>query len=147
MLPHSVGKVLKLYVSVQGSSERIPKNRLSLDFDGVVGDKFYAKDIQRSVLVTSAKSYDLALSQHISMPLGALGENILLDYNPYRLVPGQRLQIGKTLVEISQNCTLCNHLSAIDKKLPKLLKKDRGIFVKVVRKGEIQEGDTVFLLR
>ncbi|DAB39880.1 MAG TPA: MOSC domain-containing protein [Sulfurovum sp. UBA12169] len=146
MLPYSVGKVLKLYVSVQGSSERIPKNKLSLDFDGVVGDKFYAKDIQRSVLITSEKSYDLALSQDISMPLGALGENILLDYNPYHLIPGQRLQIGKALVEVSQNCTLCNHLSAIDIKLPKLLKKDRGIFVKVIQKGEIQEGDTVFLL-
>lgn len=146
MLSHSVGKVLKLYISTQESSKRIPKSKLSLDFNGVAGDKFYAKDTQRSVLITSEKSYDLALSQNISMPLGALGENILLDYNPYHLFPGQKLKIGKALVEISQNCTLCNHLSAIDKKLPKLLKNDRGIFVKVIQEGEIKEGDIVYLL-
>ncbi|MCD6653870.1 MAG: MOSC domain-containing protein [Sulfurovum sp.] len=146
MLSHSAGKVLKLYVSEHGSSVRMPKSRLSLDFNGVVGDKFYAKDIQRSVLITSVKSYDLALSQNISMPLGALGENILLDYNPYHLIPGQKLKMGKALLEISQNCTLCNHLSAIDKKLPKLLKKDRGIFVKVIQEGDIEEGDIVYLL-
>lgn len=147
MLSHPVGKVLNLYTSTQKSSQRIPQKKLSLDANGVISDKFYGKDIQRSVLLTSEKSYDLALSHDIIMDRGALGENILIDYNPYHLNPGQRLQIGKALVEITQNCTLCNHLSAIDKKLPKLLKNDRGIFIKVIQEGEIQEGDAVFLLR
>ncbi len=142
----SIGEVLELFISVKGNSQRISKTVIELDENGIVGDKFYAKDRERSVLLTTIKSYSMALANGIYMTYGSLGENILIDYNPYALPIGTKIQIGEVVVEIAQNCTICNHLSAIDKSLPKLLKEDRGIFVKVVEAGFIEKGDKLYLL-
>ena len=142
----NVGKVLNLFVSVQGSSTRVEKTSFNLDPKGIVEDKYYDTNINRSVLVTSKASYDLANQNDIEMPFGSLGENILIDYNPYHLTAGDQLRIGEVLLEISQNCTMCDHLSKIDENLPTLLKDDRGIFAKVIKGGVIQPGDEITLL-
>ena len=134
-----VGKVLSVFKSKQKSDE------LLLDESGVVGDKFYAKNTSRSVLLISQKSYDLAKKAGINPPYGSLGENILLDFNPYNLPLGTKIKIADVVLEISQNCTLCNSLSKVDAKLPKLLKEDRGIFAKVVKGGVIKENEKIFL--
>jgi len=142
-----IGKIIHLFISQNGNKHRLPKKNLTLDKQGILQDKFYAKDIDRSVLITTIESYNLALEHDISMPFGTLGENLLVDYNLYHLPNNTKLQIGQNvLIEISQPCTMCDHLSKIDKKLPKLLKKDRGIFAKVIQGGTIQEGDKVYLL-
>ena len=142
----NVGKVIDLFVSVQESSTRVQKEAVNLDTKGIVEDKFYDTNINRSVLITSQESYDLASSHHIKMPYGSLGENILIDYNPYHLTAGDQLRIGNVLLEISQNCTICDHLSKIDKVLPELLKDDRGIFARVIEGGVIKKEDEIYLL-
>lgn len=142
----NVGKVIDLFVSVQGSSSRVEKEAVNLDPKGIVEDKFYDTNINRSVLITSQESYDLASSHLIKMPYGSLGENILIDYNPYHLTAGDQLRIGNVLLEISQNCTICDHLSKIDKVLPELLKDDRGIFARVIEGGVIKKEDEIYLL-
>ncbi|MFK5938661.1 MAG: MOSC domain-containing protein [Sulfurimonas sp.] len=140
-----VGKILELFYSTNNG--RVNATKLSLDKKGVIEDKYYDKDIQRSVLMASLESYELASSHGINAPYSALGENILLDYNPYHLKPGVRLSVGDLVLEISQNCTLCNSLSKVDKRLPKLLKDDRGIFAKVINSGIINKGDNIYLLK
>ena len=142
----SIGEVLELFVSVKGDSKRIAKTVIELNEEGIVGDKFYAKDRERSILLTTIESYSMAVSNNIHMPYGSLGENILIDYNPYALPLGTKIQMGEVVLEVVQNCTICNHLSSIDKSLPKLLKDDRGIFVKVVEAGFIEKGDKLYLL-
>lgn len=141
-----VGQVLELFISKKGHSLRESKQKITLKKKGIIDDKFYEKDLQRSVLLSTIDSYSLAMKHGIEMQYGLLGENILLDYNPYHLTVGTQLRIGTVLLEITQNCTICNHLSSISKKLPKLLKNDRGIFVKVVDEGEVYTGDKVYLL-
>jgi len=142
----NIGEVLELFISKESEAERTLLRRMALDKVGIVDDKFYGKNIERSVLLTTIESYRLALKHGIEVPYGALGENLLIDYNPYALSVGSRLKIGEVIVEVTQNCTICNHLSVIDKKLPKLLKDDRGIFVKVVEAGFIEKGDKLSLL-
>ncbi len=141
-----VGKILELFISTKESSTRVNKPTLDLELPGVVGDKFYQKDDSRSILITSADSYNLIKEYDIDMPHGYLGENILMDFNPYALKMGSRFQIGSAILEISQNCTICNHLSVLDKRIPKLLKNDRGIFAKVVKPGKISKSDDVYIL-
>lgn len=146
MANEKVGKILKLFISTAQSSQRDERERVMLDQKGVVGDKFYAKDDARSILLTSTDSYNLIKGYDIEMPHGYLGENLFMDYNPYTLPLGTRLKIGGAIIEISQNCTICNHLSVIDKRIPKLLKNDRGIFAKTIQSGEICVGDSIYLL-
>ena len=139
-----VGKVFSLFYSP--STGRTSVGSFDLDTEGIQKDKHYAKSISRSVLITSLESYALAKHHGIEAAYGVLGENMLIDYNPYHLRSGERLKIGKVIFEISQPCTLCKSLTKIDSKLPKLLKDDRGIFAKVLEAGSIKEGDDIYLL-
>jgi len=141
-----IGKVLELFISKKGDKNRTNITQISLDENGIIGDKFYALDIQRSVLITSLHSYEITKSHNIDMPYGALGENILINYNPYHLNIGTKIKIGDVILEISQPCTLCNHLSKINKAVPKLLKDDRGIFAKVIKNGQINKNDNITLI-
>ena len=139
-----VGKVSSLFCA--NTNGRNTAGQLTFDEKGILEDKHYNKDVERSVLIASLDSYALAKKHGIEVPLGALGENILIDYNPYSLTQGRRLSIGTVVLEISQHCTLCKSFTKVDPKLPKLLKDDRGIFAKVVSSGTIAQGDTIDLL-
>jgi MOSC domain-containing protein YiiM len=143
---NSNGRVLALYLSLKDRIERVSKDKLIIDNNGVLEDKFYAKNTKRAILITSIDSYNLAKQNGIDTPFGSLGENILLDTNPYHLNVGDKLKIGDTVLEITQNCTICNSLSKIDAKLPKLLENDRGIFAKLVSGGIISLDDEVRFL-
>jgi len=137
------GNVYSLFYSSSGTQTTTKK--LLLDKKGVLKDKHYDKSIERSVLITSLDSYTVLKKEGIGMAYGSLGENLLIDYNPYHLELGTRLKIGSVILEISVHCTLCKSLSKVDNKIPKLLKNDRGIFAKVIQHGCIEEGDDIYL--
>jgi len=139
------GKVLKLFITKDDTNKtKIETSHIDADENGILNDKFYNKNRQRAILITSLQSYDMASDKNINLPDGALGENILIDINPYHLNAGDRLIIGDSTLEITQNCTLCKGLSAINAKLPKLLKDDRGIFAKIISGPSIiKVGDAV----
>jgi len=141
-------KVLKLFITKNDSNKtRMSLNSINLDALGIKEDKFYNQNLQRSVLLTSIESYKIAKNEGIDLEYGSLGENILLEYNPYHLQEGARLLVGNCLLEITQNCTLCKGLSSVNSKLPKLLKHDRGIFAKVIEENsQINVGDTTEVL-
>jgi MOSC domain-containing protein YiiM len=140
------GKVLQLFITKDNAQKtKLSPKSITLTSEGIVGDKFYAKDPQRAILITTTQSYKMAQEQGIEMPYGTLGENILIDINPYHLQAGEQLQIGECTLEITQNCTLCKGLSTINSKLPKLLKDDRGIFAKVIKGNSLHVNDRVSL--
>ncbi len=141
----NVGKVLDLFISKKDEAKRSKQMEITVDKDGVIKDKFYAKDSQRSILITTVESYELANKSNIFLEKGELGENILIDYNPYHLSIGSKIILGKVILEITQNCTLCKSLTKVDKQLPKLLKDDRGIFAKVIKSGIIKIDDTIYV--
>lgn len=142
-----VSEVLALFISQSGQGKRTPQEKIYLDYAGVINDKFYDKGRERSVLLTTQESYKIVKNQGISIEEGALGENILIEYNyPQSLSSGLQLKVGTVILEIAQNCTICNHLSVIDKKVPKLLKDDRGMFAKVIQAGCITKGDKIELI-
>jgi len=141
-----VGKLLSLYISTPEHSSTVEQTYIDTEIAGIVGDKHYRKDTERSILITSIESYALLEAHDIHIPYGTLGENILIDYNPYHLPVGSQLKIGEAILEITQNCTLCKHLAIHDKRIPKLLKNDRGIFAKVVHRGRIKKDDPLYLV-
>jgi MOSC domain-containing protein YiiM len=148
MKTQTEGRVLKLFITHEDILKtRESVKQITVDKNGILNDKFYAKDPMRSILITSQESYELSLKNGIELQTGSLGENILIDINPYALKHGDRIKVGKTLLEITQNCTLCKGLSSVNSKLPKLLKNDRGIFAKVVEgSSEIVLDDKIEIL-
>ena len=147
-MKNTYGTVRALFIST-GDPKRPRKEVTSLEVDtnGIIGDKFYAKDPHRSILISSQQSYEIAKENGIDIEVGSLGENIFIDINPYTLLPGETIKIGEIELEVTQNCTLCKGLSSLNSKLPKLLKNDRGIFVKAKKKGRISLKDLVTIQR
>ncbi len=142
-----VGKVLAVFHAIKGQEGRKEVEALEIDASGIIGDKNYGKRPNRAILITSeTASYTLAKQNGIIMPYGSLGENIVIDIDPYQLAAGAQLKLGETIVTITQNCTLCSSLAKVDKKLPELLKDDRGVFAKTSLGGEIRKGDSVIIL-
>ncbi|MBT5935365.1 MOSC domain-containing protein [Sulfurimonas sp.] len=144
----TTGKVLALFITLNdGNKTRKSIKSIHVDELGIKNDKFYSKDSMRSILLSSSDSYRLTKEQGISIEEGLLGENILLSINPYHLKHGDTLKIGSTYLEITQNCTLCNGLSKVNPRLPKILKSDRGIFAKYIKgSSEIKVDDKVEIL-
>jgi len=141
-----IGKVIKLFLHDKFAKQTIEVNSLICDKYGIKNDKFYKKDKNRSILLSSLDSYNIAKSNNIDINYGILGENILFNFNPHKLEIGTILYIGNhTEIEISKECTICNHLSSIDSDLPKLLKNDRGIFCFSLNNSVIHLNDKVYI--
>jgi len=139
-----IGTVQKLFISVKDKG-RESKEELHLDENGVVDDKFYAKNSSRAILLTSLDSYKIAQENGIEAEFSSLGENILMDVNPYHLTIGDKVTIGEVILEITHNCTLCKSLAKVDAKLPEILKNDRGIFAKTLKSGIVKIGDKIII--
>jgi len=135
-----IGNVLNLFIN------KVEKKQICVDEQGILDDKHYAKEIDRSILIISTRSYHIASKNNISLDYGELSENIHIDCNIYNLKAGSKLKIGETILQISQHCTLCKSLTKIDNKLPKLLKTDRGVFAKVLQSGTLSQNDKVEFL-
>jgi len=121
-------------------------NSIKLDENGVIGDRHYGKDPLRSILITSIHSYEIAKSANIELEYGDLGENILVNFNPYDLKQGRKIAFDEVVLEISNMSSLCKSLTKLDSKLPKLLKNDRGIFAKVIKGGVLEVGENITIL-
>lgn len=138
-------RVLALFISVDNEKKRLSREYLELDDKGVLEDKFYAKNNNRLILITSTTAYMLAKNSGVELEYGSLGENILIDQAINELSIGDRFRIGETLLEVTQNCTLCNGLSMLGSKLPEILKNDRGLFAKAVTNGIIKKNDIIII--
>ncbi|MEA3523226.1 MAG: MOSC domain-containing protein [Campylobacterota bacterium] len=143
MKSKSLGNIVSLFISKKDIKKHIEQNELVVDKNGVTTDKFYAKNIQRSILICSIDGYEIAREQNIDIDYGSLGENIVVDFDISGLQLSDRIQIGEVELEITQKCTICESLAKINPKLPTLLKDDRGIFAKVIKGGTIKKGDEV----
>lgn len=139
-------KIIQLFSAPKGISGgvRPTKEELNLIVNhGIENDKFALKDLNQTVMILGVNSYEMAKSQYIDLQYGSLGENILLDFDPHTLPIGTKIQLDEAIIQITQRCTICNHLSVFDKKLPKLLKDHRGLYCKIVSSGIINKNSKV----
>ncbi len=137
-----LGKVLKTF-SATNESSGLPRpivSKLNLIVDyGIENDKFAGKKLDQTVMIVGLKSYEIAKQNNIDLEIGCLGENILLDFDPHDFEVGKQLFIEETILEITQICTVCSHLSLFDNNLPTLLKGHRGLYCRIIKSGIIKE--------
>ena len=139
----TLGTVIEIFSAssdYQGQIRPIVKNLKLIEGYGIKGDKFAGKNLDSTVLITGIEAYEIARASGIEIDYGSLGENILLNFNTNILRLGDILTIGNAQIQIMQKCTICNHLSVYDKRLPKLIKNDRGLYCKIVKSGTILKG-------
>lgn len=135
-----LGEVLEIFSTTKESSG-LPRPKVVnlnlIENHGIELDKFAKKNLDQTVMIVGIKSYQLAKANNIDLELGSLGENILVDFDPHDFKVGTCFKIGDAVIQTTQICTVCNHLSVFDKNLPKLLKGQRGIYCKIIKSGKI----------
>lgn len=143
------GKVIEIFSAKQGQSglpRPISKKLEILINQGIKDDKFAGKNVLKDVMIVGKIAYDIAEKNGIYLELGSLGENILLDFNPHDYKVGSILKISSLELEITQSCTICNHLSVFDEQLPFLLKDCRGLYCKIVSSGNVVKDDKIEII-
>ena len=73
-------------------------------------------------------------------------KNLGDEVSPDELKVGDFIKIDEVILEITQKCTICNHLSVFDKKLPKVVKDCRGLYCKIIKSGKIEKNMNVSFL-
>lgn len=137
-----LGKVLNTFSATKESSgsPRPLVFRLNLIKDyGIENDKFAGKKLEQTVMIVGVQSYEIAKNNGINLEFGSLGENILLDFDPHILEVGTKLIIENSIIEITQTCTVCNHLAVFNENLPLLLKGHRGLYCKIIKSGIVSK--------
>lgn len=106
---------------------------------GLLGDAHARPDSSRQVLLMAQEILDA-----LGLWPGAVRENITLQGLPLdQLRPGDRLQIGEAILEITKPCTPCARMDEIRPGLQETLRGRRGILARVLQSGWIRCGDPV----
>ncbi len=143
------GNVIETFSAKKGQSglPRPKTNKLELLYGfGIKNDKFAGKDEEKAVMIVGKIAYDIAKENGINLELGSLGENVLFDFNPHDYAVGTVFQVGGTVLEITQSCTICNHLAVFDDDLPLLVQDCRGLYCKILEGGTIEKDALVEVL-
>lgn len=144
-----LGKVLGTFSAKKDSQSSMPRPKTEsinlIEGFGIENDKFAQKDLDRTVMILGLNSYEKAGKNGITLEFGSLGENLVFDFDPHELTIGTVLIIGDSQIEISEKCTICNHLSIFDKELPKIVKDCRGLYCKILKNGTIKKDFDVYI--
>lgn len=115
---------------------------------GVPGDwqknRKYHGGPDRAVCLFSAELYDWLRTQGIDLPWGSVGENFTTQGIDYaKLTRGDRLRVGKCVIEITDVREPCRSLAKWDPRLPKLIVGRSGWVARVVEPGDVKPGDAI----
>jgi MOSC domain-containing protein YiiM len=143
-----IGSVIEIFSSTKedapGTRPKVEALQMIKEH-GILNDKFAGKNPDSCVMVVGEAGYDLAAQNGIELIKGSLGENILFNFNPNHLKVDAVLQIGDVQLQVTQKCTICNHLAVHRADLPKLIADDRGMYCRVLQDGIVKKGMEVFL--
>lgn len=146
----SIGKVISTFSAKKGQSG-LPRPKVKflnlIAGFGIENDKFAGTDESKAVMIVGKYAYDLAKEEGIELEYGSLGENVLFDFNPHDYHIGDIFQIGQTIIQITEACTICNHLAVFDDDLPIIVQDCRGLYCKILEGGEIKKNSSVKLLK
>jgi len=110
---------------------------------GIVGDA-HAGDWHRQVSLLAQESIDKMRALGLDVNAGDFAENITTRGIDLVSLPiGSRLQIGPTLLEVTQIGKECHTRCAIFYQAGDCVMPKEGIFVKVISGGTIRAGDEI----
>ena len=109
---------------------------------GLEGDIHAVKESSRQVLLIEKETLDA-----LKLKPAMLRENVTTEGIPLMsLQRKQRLQVGKAVLEITNECEPCERMEELRAGLQDQLTGRRGMLAKVVQNGTIRVGDPVTIL-
>ncbi len=130
--------ILSINISVKKGTQKkpVPSAHLIVDH-GIEGDA-HAGNWHRQISLLADEDVQTMRGQGIELVPGDFAENITTrGIDLAALKPGARLTLGECEVEVTQIGKECHHGCAIYKAVGDCVMPRRGIFVKVIKGGEI----------
>ena len=142
-----MGKVIAVFTSEKKGTIKHEVPSISLKIGhGIVGDA-HAGNWHRQVSLLGTESVQKLKSKFPDIPVGAFAENILTEGITLCELPiGTKLQIGETILEVTQIGKECHAHCAIRKQVGDCVMPREGIFAVVLKEGTIQAGDQIQIL-
>jgi MOSC domain-containing protein YiiM len=145
------GTLVQLNVSA-GGMPKIPVDEAQVSRDGVAGDwqtnRKYHGGPDRAICLFSQELYAWLADEHgIALQPGSIGENFTTAGVDLRtLRKGDRLRVGKCVIEITEVRVPCKNLLLWHPLLPKVIKGHSGWVAKVIEEAIVRPGDMIELL-
>ena len=136
--------VLAVCISEKKGERKKPVEAVELrENHGIVGDG-HAGDWHRQVSLLAQESIDKMRAMGLDVSAGDFAENITtVGIDLVSLPIGSRLQIGGTLLEVTQIGKECHTRCAIYYQAGDCVMPKEGIFAKVISGGVIRAGDGI----
>lgn len=110
---------------------------------GIIGDA-HAGDWHRQISLLASESVDKMKALFPDIPIGAFAENILTEGIEVSKLPiGTKLNVGETILEITQIGKECHSDCAIRKQVGDCVMPREGVFAIVLQEGTIKSGDII----
>jgi len=136
--------VLAVCISEKKGERKKPVEAVELrENHGIVGDA-HAGDWHRQVSLLAQESIDKMRALGLDVNAGDFAENLTTSGIDLVSLPvGTRLQVGETLLEVTQIGKECHTRCAIFYQAGDCVMPKEGIFVKVITGGMIRPGDGI----
>jgi len=139
-----MAKVLAVCISENKGERKKPVEAVVLrENHGIVGDA-HAGEWHRQVSLLAQESIDKMRKLGLDVTAGDFAENLTTSGIDLVSLPiGTRLQVGETLLEVTQIGKECHTRCAIFYQAGDCVMPKEGIFVKVITGGTIRPGDEI----
>ena len=138
------GKVVAVCISRNKGERKIPVGLVEVrENHGIVGDA-HAGEWHRQVSLLARESIEKMQRMGLSVDAGDFAENITTVGIDLVILPiGSRLQVGGTLLEVTQIGKECHTRCAIYYQAGDCVMPKEGIFARVISGGVIKPGDGI----
>jgi MOSC domain-containing protein YiiM len=141
------GKIIAVNVSLNKGERKTPVPEVTLrENHGIEGDA-HAGDWHRQVSLLAQESIDKMVALGLDVKEGDFAENITTQgVDLVHLPIGTRMELGETLLEVTQIGKECHNRCAIYYQAGDCVMPKEGIFAKVLKGGVVRPGDAVKVL-
>lgn len=139
-----MASVLAVCISETKGTVKYPVEQITVKKHlGIVGDA-HAGDWHRQISLLASESTAKMKERLPDLSAGIFAENILTEGIVLSALPvGTRIEVGTSLLEITQIGKECHHDCAIRKLAGDCVMPREGVFATVLREGVIRAGDRI----
>ena len=143
-----MGKVVSVYISEKKGTIKHPVEQIELKINHGILNDAHAGDWHRQISLLDLSSFDkMHNNASVELKPGMCAENITTEgVDRWHLPVGTRLEIGETLLEITQIGKECHRHCQVFRQVGDCVMPREGIFVKILEPGEVKVGDSVEVL-
>ncbi len=140
-------QLLAVCISKNKGERKTPVAQVELRLNhGIVGDA-HAGNWHRQVSLLAKESIDKMRALGLDVDNGDFAENLTTEGIELPKLPiGTRLQIGESLLEITQIGKECHNRCAIFYQAGDCVMPKEGVFAKVIKEGILKPGDAVAIM-